>query len=91
MRIETIQKLCCPFDKEDLDLKITVKDMHDNVQEGLLVCQYCLRYYPIVSGIPIMVPDEFRERKLEEPFLHKIGMKPNTQKPQQISLEKMEL
>lgn len=91
MRVETIQKLCCPFDKGELDLKITVKDIDGKVQEGLLTCHYCMRYYPIVSGIPIMVPDEFRERKLEEPFLNKIGMKPSNQKPQQISLENIKL
>lgn len=91
MRAKTIQKLCCPFDKEDLDLKITVTDMHENVQEGILICSYCLRYYPIVSGIPIMVPDEFRERKLEEPFLNKMGIKLDSRKSQRINLEKIEL
>jgi len=71
MRIETIEKLCCPFDKSDLILRIITKDDKDNVLEGLLTCADCKRFYPIVSGIPIMNPDEYRDFKLEQPMLEK--------------------
>lgn len=69
MRITTINKLCCPFDKADLSLQIITQDIDKNVLEGLLTCSQCNRYFPIVKGIPIMSPDEFRESKLEQPLI----------------------
>lgn len=71
MRIETIKKLCCPFDKSDLTLRIITEDKEDNILEGILSCAACNRVYPIVSGIPIMSPDEYRDFKLEQPMLEK--------------------
>ncbi|HUH18304.1 Trm112 family protein [Albibacterium sp.] len=69
MRIATINKLCCPFDKADLSLQIITQDIDKNILEGLLTCSQCNRYFPIVKGIPIMSPDEFRESKLEQPLI----------------------
>lgn len=69
MRQSTIDKLCCPFDKADLNLQIIAKDLNENIIEGLLCCKTCNRYYPIVKGVPIMSPDEYREHKLEQPML----------------------
>jgi uncharacterized protein YbaR (Trm112 family) len=69
MRITTISKLCCPFDKKDLDLQIVSQDTDNNILEGLLTCTECKRYYPIVKGIPIMSPDEYREAKFELPLM----------------------
>ncbi len=69
MRIETINKLCCPFDKADLALTIVGERTDGNVTDGFLVCQECRRLYPIVKGIPIMNPDEYREPELERPLL----------------------
>jgi len=69
MRVETIKKLCCSFDKSDLRLTIITKDTQGNILEGMLFCDECKRVYPIVSGIPIMSPDEYREFRLEQPLL----------------------
>ncbi len=69
MKLETIEKLCCPFDKQDLTLKIVGKDEHENILEGWLNCPECARIYPIIKGIPIMNPDEYREAQLEQPVL----------------------
>lgn len=71
MRPETIKKLCCPFDKEDLTLTEITKEINGNILEGFFVCTNCRRLYPIVKGIPIMSPDEFREFKLEQPLLER--------------------
>lgn len=71
MRIETIEKLCCPFDKSDLTLRIITKDEHENIMEGILSCTDCKRAYPIVSGIPIMNPDEYRDFEREQPMIEK--------------------
>jgi uncharacterized protein YbaR (Trm112 family) len=69
MKLETIKKLCCPFDKSDLILKPIAGDERNNIFEGILICSECNRIYPIVSGIPIMSPDEYRDFKLEQPML----------------------
>lgn len=69
MKLSTINKLCCPFDKADLSLQIIAQDLEENIIEGLLTCQTCNRYYPIIKGIPIMSPDEYREVDLEQPVI----------------------
>ena len=71
MRNETIKKLCCPFDKTGLDLTSIIKDIDENIEEGFLVCSQCRRIYPIVRGIPVMSPDEYRELRLEQPLLER--------------------
>jgi uncharacterized protein YbaR (Trm112 family) len=39
--------------------------MNDDVviEEGILFCNSCLRFYPIVEEIPIILPDELRDKK----------------------------
>jgi uncharacterized protein len=74
MKSSFLQKLVCPFDKQDLQIKI-IKQEHEEIIEGILTCTQCNRYYPIVHGIPIMSPDEYRELKLELPLLDRWGEK----------------
>lgn len=69
MKRTTIDKLCCPFDKADLKIKIIAQDLDDNIHEGVLTCDECNRYYPVINGIPIMNPDEYREPQLEKAAL----------------------
>lgn len=69
MRLDTINKLCCPFDKKDLSLQVFVQDTNSNVLQGILSCKHCRRIYPVVHGVPIMAPDEYREFRLEQPLL----------------------
>jgi len=71
MHLKTFEKLCCPFDKSDLELQIITRDTSDNIIEGMLTCSQCQRYYPVISGIPIMSPDEYREKELEAPVTAK--------------------
>ena len=66
-----IKKLCCPFDKQDLELNVFVKSTDENIIEGMLTCPHCKRYYPIAYGVPIMTPDEYRESGLETPLLER--------------------
>lgn len=73
MKLALLEKLACPVDKGELKLK-TFVEKEDAVQEGLLTCRICGRYYPIVYGVPIMSPDEYRERALEEPILKRWGL-----------------
>lgn len=72
MKLKTIlNKLCCSFDKGDLTLDIVTQDVEENILEGILHCKECSRIYPIVKGIPIMNPDEYREFEMEKPMLKK--------------------
>ncbi|RIH65373.1 hypothetical protein D1164_09600 [Mariniphaga sediminis] len=71
MRQITANKLCCPFDKADLNLTVITKDTEENIIEGFFTCNECKRLYPIVKGIPVMNPDEYREFRLEQPLLER--------------------
>lgn len=74
MKKSFLKKLCCPIDKNDLNLRIFVQDEQEEIREALLSCPACKRYYPVIYGIPIMTPDEYREKALEEPLLKKWGV-----------------
>lgn len=69
MKPSLVKKLCCPFDKEALELKIFVQDTDQKIVEGMLTCAHCKRYYLIAYGVPIMTPDEYRELPMETPLL----------------------
>lgn len=74
MRPSLLEKLCCPQDKHALELQIFAKKDNGDILEGLFTCPECKRYYPIIYGIPIMTPDEYREKALEAPMLEKWGL-----------------
>jgi uncharacterized protein YbaR (Trm112 family) len=73
MRKDFLNKLCCPMDKADLKTQVFLQDEEGHIIEALMTCPKCKRYYPVIYGIPIMTPDEFREKALEEPLLKKWG------------------
>lgn len=74
MKATYLEKLCCPFDKQELSLTIIQQNDEGDIKEGLLQCNTCQRYYPIIYGVPIMTPDEYREKSLEAPILEKWGL-----------------
>jgi uncharacterized protein YbaR (Trm112 family) len=39
------------------------------IEEGILFCNQCRRFYPIIDEIPIMLPDELRDRDKDLKFL----------------------
>jgi uncharacterized protein len=41
------------------------------IEEGLLFCNSCLRFYPIVDEIPIILPDELRDKEKDLLLLKK--------------------
>jgi uncharacterized protein YbaR (Trm112 family) len=41
------------------------------VEEGLLLCKTCFRFYPIIEEIPIILPDDLRDKKKDIEFLKK--------------------
>ena len=63
--------LACPIDK-NYPLELFEINEKDNiVSEGALFCLKCSRFYPIIEEIPIMLPDELRDKKQEIEFLKK--------------------
>ncbi len=61
--------LACPIDKNHpLELH-EIKEKDNIVSEGALFCSECSRFFPIIEEIPIMLPDELRDKKLEMEFL----------------------
>ena len=69
--------LACPIDKyyplELIEID-TVEDktIDENViKEGVLFCSKCSRFYPIVEEIPVMLPDELRDKEKDIQFLQK--------------------
>ncbi len=71
MKRKLLNILACPIDKyHPLDLyEFAASD--DIIQQGLLVCPKCMRYYPIIDEIPRMLPDEMRHDEEDIEFLQK--------------------
>ena len=64
--------LACPVDKHyPLDLMEFSLREPDVVVDGVLICSKCGRYYPIIDEIPVMLPDNLRNRKEDLGFLEK--------------------
>ena len=61
--------LACPIDKNHPLELFEVKQKQDIVLQGALFCTKCSRFYPIIDEIPIMLPDELRDKKQEIEFL----------------------
>jgi uncharacterized protein YbaR (Trm112 family) len=71
MKRKMLDILACPIDKHyPLEL-FEVKAEGDIVVDGALVCTDCNRYYPIIDEIPVMLPDDLRNRNEDVEFLTK--------------------
>ena len=62
--------LACPICKH-YPLDLNVFEEKEEIIEGLITCQQCGRWYPIIDEIPFMLPDELRDGKDDLPFLKK--------------------
>lgn len=69
--------LACPIDKHyPLEL-IEIDATNDStindtvISEGILFCSKCSRFYPIVEEIPVMLPDDLRDKQKDIEFLQK--------------------
>jgi uncharacterized protein len=69
--------LACPIDKHypleltqiDASEDTTVKELI--IKEGVLFCPECSRFYPIIEEIPVMLPDDLRDKEKDIQFLQK--------------------
>ena len=66
-----IDILACPIDKSHPLELFEINEKNNIVSEGALFCLKCSRFYPIIEEIPIMLPDELRDKKQEIEFLKK--------------------
>ncbi|HET6716836.1 MAG: Trm112 family protein [Nitrososphaerota archaeon] len=77
MRRSMLDILACPIDKyyplELIEIDTAEdKTINENViKEGVLFCSQCLRFYPIIEEIPVMLPDELRDKEKDIQFLQK--------------------
>lgn len=70
MNRRMMDMLACPIDKRfPLELVETDTADDDAILEGALFCSECSRFYPIIEGIPIMLPDDLRDREQDIDFL----------------------
>jgi uncharacterized protein YbaR (Trm112 family) len=71
MRKSALDILACPMDKS-FPLELTeLTTEGDKTVEGILYCNSCGRFYPIVQEIPVMLPDELRDKAKDLDFLQK--------------------
>lgn len=67
-------KLCCPMCKHDLEVEVFAQEeATGEILEALMTCPRCSRYFPVIYGIPVLIPDEYRDRSLEGRLLKKWG------------------
>lgn len=64
-----IDILACPIDKSHPLELFVISENKERVLTGSLFCTKCSRFYPIIEEIPIMLPDELRDKKQEMEFL----------------------
>lgn len=63
--------IACPVDKHfPLEL-FELRFNADDVIDGVLFCNKCKRFYLVVDEIPIMLPDDLREKEKEIEVLTK--------------------
>ena len=65
MNKKMMEILACPIDKHHPLEIFEIETKDEIVMEGALFCTDCSRFYPIIDEIPIMLPDELREKELE--------------------------
>ena len=69
MKKKMMEILVCPIDKH-FPLEIFESNSKEYlVIEGALYCSECSRFYPILEEIPILLPDELRDKKQDMDFL----------------------
>jgi SAM-dependent methyltransferase len=81
-----LEWLCCPECEGTVDLQVLQAADDGSIDEGVLRCAGCARVFPIVNGIPRMLPDALAHETLRhhrefftkhrgemEPFLARAG------------------
>ncbi len=70
MKRRLLDILACPICKH-YPLGLEIFKEGEEIEEGMLTCENCGRWYPIMETIPHMLPDELRDAKEERGFLER--------------------
>jgi len=70
MKRRLLDILACPIDKH-YPLELYVFEEKEEINEGLLFCNECNRWYPISDEIPQMLPDDLREAREDLEWMQK--------------------
>ena len=70
MKRRLLDILACPICKH-YPLELRVFEEKEEIDEGILLCSKCGRWYPILESIPHMLPDDLRNEKEDTDFLVK--------------------
>jgi uncharacterized protein YbaR (Trm112 family) len=70
MKRRLLDILACPICKH-YPLDLLVFEEKEEIDEGMLTCSNCGRWYPIIEAIPHMLPDDLREFNDDTGFLAK--------------------
>jgi uncharacterized protein YbaR (Trm112 family) len=60
MKEDLMEILCCPLDKNDLELAVEERE-EGEIVAGTLTCTECGETYPIEDSIPNLLPPEMRD------------------------------
>ena len=75
MKRKLLDILACPIDKHyPLEL-FEINSEGEDIVDGVLVCTNCNRFYPIIDEIPVMLPDDLRNKNEDIEFLTKFREK----------------
>ena len=69
MKKKLLDILACPMCKNHPLELVEIKSKDNEIQEGAIYCISCQRHFLIIEEIPIMLPDELRDKKQEIEFL----------------------
>ena len=70
MKRKLLDILACPICKH-YPLDLYAFEEKEEIVEGLMTCDKCGRWYPIIDEIPHMLPDELRDGKDDVPFMRR--------------------
>ncbi len=68
MKRRLMDILACPMCKHH-PLELHVFREAEEIEEGVIVCPNCLRWYPIIESIPHMLPDHLRSKDEDLSFM----------------------
>ena len=71
MKRKLLDILACPIDKHfPLEL-FEINTEGEEIVDGALFCTNCYRFFPITEEIPVMLPDDLRNKNEDLDFLMK--------------------
>jgi len=56
---------------KDVPISVCKECVKKEIISGILICPKCGHWYPIIEGIPYMLPDEYRDKKIDSAFIDK--------------------